>query len=210
MFNPGDVVLELPPSLTAVDLSDRFGPIPLSRFCFDPLPGRATEQDVLDLRANTKRLFELIDGILVEKPMGWPEAFLAIELARWLGNWVVPRNLGAVVGADGMMRLAPGLIRIPDVTFVYWDRIPGRRIDVHVSIPDLFPDLAVEVLSPSNTAAEMALKLRDYFGCGASLVWLVDPRREPWRFTLPPMSPPCCMKPTPSTAEPSCLGSHYR
>src|SRR5262249_28109228 len=81
------------------------------------------------------------------------------------------------VGADGMMRLAPGLIRIPDVAFLNWDRFPNRQIGTE-PIPDLAPDLAVEVLSPSNTEREMERKLQDYFRVGVKLVWYIDPRRR--------------------------------
>jgi Uma2 family endonuclease len=167
--------MTIAPPLTVVDLSRRFGPISLRRIRFDPEPGTATEQDVLDLHLREKRLYELVDGILVEKVMGFPEAFLALTLGRILGTWVVQRNLGAVVGADGMMRLAPGLIRIPDLSFIEWDHFPNRQIQPD-PIPALVPDLAVEVLSPSNTDLEMQGKLDDYFRTGTRLVWFVDPR----------------------------------
>ncbi|MBI1917355.1 MAG: Uma2 family endonuclease [Planctomycetes bacterium] len=163
--------------LTAADLFERFGPIPLSRIGFEPLPGTATEEDVLNWHQSHKRLYELVDGVLVEKAMGFPESALACELSRLLGNWIKPRKLGVVVGADGMMRLAPGLIRIPDVSFMDWDRFPNRQVGTD-PIPGLVPDLAVEVLSPSNTEREMERKLQDYFGVGVKLVWYIEPRRR--------------------------------
>ena len=55
-----------------------------------------------------------------------------------------------------------------------WERLPGRRIPSE-PIPDLAPDLAVEVLSPGNTPGEMARKRQEYFAAGVRLVWLVDP-----------------------------------
>ena len=73
-----------------------------------------------------------------------------------------------------MLRLAPGLVRIPDVSFVSWDRLPQRRVP-RQPIPDLAPDLVVEVLSEGNTAREMDQKLLDYFSAGVRLVWYVDP-----------------------------------
>ena len=85
-----------------------------------------------------------------------------------------PRHLGLVTAPDGMVRLAPGLVRIPDVAFVSWARLPGRRVP-REPIPDLAPDLAVEVLSESNTADEMARKRREYFAAGVRLVWQVAP-----------------------------------
>lgn len=83
-------------------------------------------------------------------------------------------NLGVVSGADGMMRLFPKNVRIPDVAYIAWHRVPGQRMP-DAPIPDLAPDLAVEVLSKSNTAAEMQRKRREYFAAGTTLVWLVDP-----------------------------------
>ena len=84
-----------PASLTTAALLARVGDIPVNRICFDLKPGAATEQDLLDLHARTGRLYELIDGILVEKPMGHPEGFLAATLIYFLNVWVMPRNLGA-------------------------------------------------------------------------------------------------------------------
>jgi Uma2 family endonuclease len=178
-----------PASLTTADLVARVGDIPLRRICFDPEPGTATEQDLLDLCAKTDRLYELVEGVLVEKAMGLAESLLAMTLGRILGNWVSPRNLGAVLGADGMMRLAPNLVRIPDVSFARWDRFPNRQVQVTVPIPNLVPDLAVEVLSLSNTADEITRKRREYFSQGTHLVWVVDPRaRTVEVFTAPAVS----------------------
>jgi Uma2 family endonuclease len=160
--------------LTVGDLYDRFGAIPLDRIRFDPWPGTATADDVQEIHAHEKRLFEMVDGILVEKTMGLIESFLAMEIGRLLGNWVKPRKLGLVAGEAGMMRLTSGRVRIPDVSFLTWDRLPGRKAP-REPIPELVPDLAVEVLSSSNTKQEMDDKLREYFRCGVRLVWYVDP-----------------------------------
>ena len=83
-------------------------------------------------------------------------------------------DLGIVLGADATLRLAPGLARLPDVSFISRARFPGRRLPPE-PIPDLAPDLAVEVLSASNTEAEMAKKLQEYFGAGCRLVWYILP-----------------------------------
>jgi Uma2 family endonuclease len=74
-----------------------------------------------------------------------------------------------------MMRLFPGLVRIPDVAFVSWGRVPGGMIP-NEPIPDLVPDLVVEVLSESNTALEMNRKIRRYFESGVRLVWIINPK----------------------------------
>jgi len=157
------------------ELLERLGGIPLERIRFRPAPGTATEADVLvALEAPRKRVCELIDGVLVEKAMGYSESLLATLLIEVLNGFVRPRNLGLVTAPDGTLRLWAGRVRIPDVAFTSWDRMPGRRRPKQ-PIPDLAPDLSIEVLSRSNTRAEMRLKRQDYFTAGVSLVWEVDP-----------------------------------
>lgn len=162
---------------TVAELVEDLGGIPLERIRMHPLPGTATEQDVIEMEVRENRLFELVDGVLVEKAMGFIESILAFELGRLLKNFVVPRNLGHVAGIDAMLRLFPGLIRMPDVAYVSWDRFPDGKL-TQEPIPDLVPDLAVEVVSKGNTAAEMERKRREYFQAGVIVVWMVDPRQR--------------------------------
>ncbi len=79
----------------------------------------------------------------------------------------------------------PGLVRIPDVSFVSWDRLPDRKTP-REPIPDLVSDLAVEILSESNTPQEMERKLRDYFRTGVRLAWYVEPREQRVRVYTSP------------------------
>ena len=108
---------------TVADLLESLGDIPPERIRMRPPPGAATEDDVLAVHASEKRLCELVDGVLVEKPMGYDESRLAAEL---IYAWSIPSppNLGTAAGADGMMRLLSGLVRIPDVSFVRWEHLP--------------------------------------------------------------------------------------
>ena len=145
------------------------GDVPLERVIFDPWPGTATEADLLRL-VERDRLCELVDRTLVEKPVGYWEALVAGVIVRILGNHVHDRRLGAVSGADSTMRMRSGNVRLPDVAFVSNERLPKTRAPV----PLLSPDLAVEVLSESNTPAEMEQKLHEYFQSGTRLVWFVD------------------------------------
>ncbi len=92
---------------TLGDLLKRLGDISPDRVRLHPAPGNATEADVIAIEARENRLFELIDGVLVEKCMGYWESYLAVRIATFLNNWVMPRNLGVVTGADGMVRLFP-------------------------------------------------------------------------------------------------------
>jgi len=153
------------------------GDIPLSRIVFDPWPGTATEQDLLAFVERDKRLVELIDGTLVEKPVGYYESLIASLLIKALLDFVLPRKLGAVSGEAGMLRLADGRVRLPDVAFISFARCPGGRVP-REPIPSLAPDLAVEVLSESNTKAEIDQKLREYFTSGTRLAWIIDPAQR--------------------------------
>ena len=165
---------------TVADLLEALGGIPADRIRLQPPPGTATEQDVIEIHDRENRLCELVDGVLVEKAMGFYESRLAVVLCHLLENFLERHSLGILVGADGMMRLAPGLVRIPDVSFVSWDRLPNRQVP-REPIPDLVPDLTIEVLSRSNTEAEMARKLREYFAAGVRCVWLLDPKPRTMR-----------------------------
>ena len=162
-----------PPIDTLGDLLAYLGGIDPDRVRFQPLPGTATEQDVLRIQAHEGRLYELVEQVLVEKGMGFRESVLAMALISALRQFVRPHNLGLVTGEAGLMRLAPGLVRIPDVAFISWSRLPERRVPTE-PIPDLVPDLVVEVLSESNTPGEMQRKRREYFEAGVRLIWLID------------------------------------
>ena len=176
--------------LTVADLLERLGDIPLSRIRLHPPIGTATEADVIAVHAGEKRLCELIDETLVEKPMGYFKSLVASALIRFLINYCEPRKLGMIAGESGMLKLNPGLVRIPDVSFISWDHVPGRKAP-RTPIPKLAPDLAVEVLSASNTPKEIDRKLGEYFAAGTRLAWIVDPvartvrvHTEPQSFTL--------------------------
>jgi Uma2 family endonuclease len=172
---PEKAVSRKPPSLD--ELVERLGGIPLSRILVDPAPGTATEKDLLDAERRYNRLYELVDGVLVEKTMGYRESILAGALIEILRRYVKPRKLGLVSSPDGTIRLFPGLVRIPDVSFASWSHFPGRKVPGE-PIPSLAPDLVIEVLSGSNTPAEMERKRGECFAAGTRLIWEVDPERR--------------------------------
>jgi len=160
---------------TVADLLERLGGVPPSRVLMTPTPGTATEADVIAIHDRENRLCELVDETLVEKAMGFYESAYAALLVSYAINFLRDHDLGKVLGADGMMRLFPGLVRIPDVSFISWERYPKEG---KAPIPDLAPDLAVEILSKSNTRKEMERKLDDYLRAGVRLVWYVDPEKR--------------------------------
>src|SRR5205823_13692078 len=89
---------------TVADLIYRLGDIPAERIRMNPLPGTATEEDVLDIEARENRLCELVRGVLVEKTMGHFESRIAMVLGHFLETFLDKHDLGIVYGADGTLR----------------------------------------------------------------------------------------------------------
>lgn len=163
--------------VTVGDLLKRLGNIPARRVLLHPTPGTATVADLIKILDGNERLCELVEGTLVEKPMGYEESEIAITISTEVNLFVRRRKLGVVTGEAGPFKLFGGLVRVPDVAFTSWDRFPGRKRP-KAPVPDLAPDLAIEILSKSNTPAEMRRKLGEYFAAGVRLVWIVDPRKK--------------------------------
>jgi Putative restriction endonuclease len=128
---------------TIGDLLKRLGNIPSERLRLHPTPGTATERDVLAVLDRENQPCALVEGTLVEKTTGYEESEIAGLLLTFLNNFVRPRKLGVVTGADGTIRLFPGLVRIPDVAFASWSCFPDRRRP-KARTPQLAPDLVVE------------------------------------------------------------------
>jgi Uma2 family endonuclease len=117
--------------------------------------------------------------------MGWQEAILATWISSKIAAYLESHDLGQVLGADGPLKILPGIVKLPDVSFIGWHRFPKHRLGRR-PIPALVPDLAVEVLSESNTTAEMERKLKQYFEAGVTLVWYIDPETRSARVYAGP------------------------
>jgi Uma2 family endonuclease len=159
------------------DLLRRLGDIPLERIRFHPPPGTATEADRLHVLDHEDVPCELIDGVLVEKPMGAKESILAGRLIPILGTFVDQHKLGEVGAPDLTLRIMQGLVRLPDVAYISNAQLPGGELPAE-PIPELVPELIVEILSPSNTRSEMARKRREFFLAGTQLIWIIDPNKR--------------------------------
>lgn len=171
---------------TVADVLERLGGIPAHRVRWHPYPGTATEQDLIAIvDGPDRRLCELVDGTLVEKAMGFFEGRVGCVLLHFLEDYLEQNNIGFCVAADSMMRIVPGRVRLPDVSFISWDKLPRRRVPKK-PIADLVPDLAVEVLSKGNTRREMKDKREEYFQGGARLVWEINPKKQSARVYTSP------------------------
>jgi Uma2 family endonuclease len=131
------------------------------------------------------RLFEIIDGHRVEvAPMGASESLLASYLAGWLNTFAM-QTIG-IACVEVLFDLQIGRNRRPDVAFVRYDRWPRRRPVPPGETWPVIPNLAVEVVSPTNTYQEIMDKLSDYFRAGVQLVWVIYPQhRQVYVYTSP-------------------------
>jgi Uma2 family endonuclease len=168
----------LAPPETLAELMDRLGGISLERVKMRPPPGTAGETDLLAARTRPGgKLLELVDGVLVEKAVGTREALLGGILLHLLWDYLETHDLGQALPGDGMLRLMPAVVRVPDVSFIRWDKLPQGELPED-PIANLVPDLAVEILSEGNTPGEIRRKIREYFFAGTTLVWVIDPRKH--------------------------------
>ena len=178
----------VPKFRTLADLMERLGDVPLERIRFEPPIGTATVADVTRILDKENVSCELIEGVLLEKTVGMIESMLAMYLAGMLNAFVIPRNLGIVTGPDGTMQIIADLVRIPDVAFISWGRLPGRKLPKE-PVPLVAPDLAAEVLSKSNTPKEMSIKREEYFKAGVEVVWEIDPKKRTIDVYTEPTNP---------------------
>src|SRR5262249_21975582 len=112
---------------TLADVLEQLGGIDPSRVRADIPPGRATDNDLIRLLERPKRVYELVDGFLVEKLMGFEESFLALHLVGLISPFIREHRLGFLTGEAGPIRTLPLQVRMPDMAFISWDRVPVRE-----------------------------------------------------------------------------------
>ena len=133
-----------------------------------------TAEDLWKIVADGSR-YELSKGELVPMtPVGIPHSAIVIRLGKLLSIHVDENRLG-LVGTEGGFKLHrnPDTLRAPDIAFISKERL--EREGIPEAFADFPPDLAVEVLSPEDTASEIARKVDEYLAAGVPLVWIVDP-----------------------------------
>ena len=127
------------------------------------------------LAAQGKRT-ELVRGdLVVMAPAGGRHGHIAHRLSLFIGNHVLEQNLGQVFAAETgfLIRRDPDTVRAPDVAFVAAGRLSDGELPP--GFLELPPDLAVEVVSPSDSSAAVRDKVRDWLEAGTPLVWVVYP-----------------------------------
>jgi len=122
---------------------------------------------------------ELVRGeVRMTPPAGAAHGGTSANFVMLLGVYVRQHRLGMVFGDSTGYELVrvPHTVRVPDVSFVRAERLPPDG--VRAGLFKFAPDLAIEVLSPSERASEVEEKLRDYISAGTAQVWVADPVRR--------------------------------
>ncbi|MCI0702416.1 MAG: Uma2 family endonuclease [Planctomycetia bacterium] len=127
---------------------------------------------------------ELIDGVWVEKPMSTTAGIVESNLNFAVKGHVRANRLGFVFSESAMYQLfaaKPKQVRRPDVSFVRFGRLPDDKVPAGKM--QLAPDLAVEVISPTDIAEDVETKLDEYLRAGVRLVWVVYvPTKNVWAY----------------------------
>jgi Uma2 family endonuclease len=142
-----------------------------------PTKTEITAQELWQLSGGEKE-YELVKGELIEMtPPGGSHGTVAARISWLLLNFVIPHKLGEVMVETGFQLTSnPDTVRGPDVSFISADKMPpGGPPTGFISGP---PDLAVEVVSPNDTASEIQVKVQEYVAYGVQSVWVVYPQQR--------------------------------
>ena len=135
-----------------------------------------TADEFYDFCCQNDGRYELVKGEVVEMaPTNAVHGMASIRIGSHFFNYLSRNPIGEVFVDTGyLLEQAPDTVRGPDVSFVSRERLAGRDINEPGFQPGP-PDIAIEVISPSNRPGEMRRKLREYFDSGARRVWYVYP-----------------------------------
>lgn len=134
-----------------------------------------------ELPQNRDRLFELLNGEIVEKMASFTPSKIGMTVGFFFKLYLREHDIGYITGADGSYILTPDYAPMPDVGYISKARLPEAP-EREVEGP---PDLAVEVKSPSDSKREMRQKAEMYLKYGTKMVWLVFPDEQEVEVYVP-------------------------
>jgi Uma2 family endonuclease len=138
--------------------------------------------------------YELINGEIIDMGnSGAKHGYLCSLLIMALMNYILPQKLGVILDSSTAFKLKNGNKRSPDISFFAKERLEGIA-ELPTGFLEGAPDLAVEVLSPSNTVEEIHDKLVEYFENGTRLVWVIHPSEHYILVYLSAQEPDCLLK----------------
>ncbi len=138
---------------------------------------RMTAEQLAELTDDRHKKYELVKGeLIVMSPTGFEHGVVSVKIAKVLYDFVSAHDLGYVCGAETGFILArdPDTVRAPDVAFVSKAKVSP----LPTSFAEFVPDLAVEVVSPTDRSDELESKVSEYLAAGVRLVWVVYPKTK--------------------------------
>jgi Uma2 family endonuclease len=135
-----------------------------------------TPEDLLRLEGGDS-LYELVDGVLIEKKMSSLAGETTVIISSKLFTFTSEKKIGKLYSETSFRCFPrkPAQVRRPDLAFVLASRLADVPPEGHVPIP---PDLAIEVVSPGDEVYELEEKLRDYKSAGIPLTWVFNPAQR--------------------------------
>jgi Uma2 family endonuclease len=140
-----------------------------------PPSQRLTAEDLFSRNLRDERT-ELVTGELLRRsPAGAEQGVAALRIGAWLLRFVEHHQLGVVcaAGTGFLVSRDPDTVCAPDAAFISRERLGDGRPPK--KFWPLAPDLAVEVVSPSESAEQVQERLRDWFAAGVRAVWMLYP-----------------------------------
>lgn len=136
-----------------------------------------TDEEFMALSQDGHR-YEIVNGVLIDMGgSGAKHGYIAIILSSALFAVVMAQKLGALFDSSTAFKMKNGNKRSPDISFFAKERLQGLE-DLPVGFLEGSPDLAIEILSPTNTIEEIDSKLLEYFENGSRLVWVISPNQH--------------------------------
>ena len=137
---------------------------------------RAISDEELTRLPKDGKKYQLVDGEIRVSPAGLRHEEIVVRLILRLSAFLAARDGGKVYGSSAGYRLPGGNVRSPDVSVVAAGRLPGDRSPV--GFGEVAPDVAVEVLSPSDNPRAVLDGVGEYLAAGVRLVWVIDPKQR--------------------------------
>ncbi len=145
---------------------------------------KITAQEFWAMPEDPGHRYELVDGELVDMDGAPIHGRVTGHLHLLLGNHIIATGLPLDAGVNTGFQMSPYTLRFPDVHVTTWERMAAYDEDAG-GFPRFAPDVAIEVVSPSNTPAALARKTGEYFANGASAVWIANPANRTMAIRRP-------------------------
>ena len=135
---------------------------------------KITVEEFWAMASDPGHRYELVDGELVDMDGAPPHGRITGEIYLLLRLYISGSGLPLDVGVSTGFAMGGYTLRFPDVQVTRWERM-AEYDEAAGGWPHFSPDVAIEVVSPSNTPSELARKAAEYFANGALAMWIADP-----------------------------------